>query len=753
MFIRQLIADFYYFCQIIYSNNFMKKSFVLLLMCLGIVVSLFAQTPKAPYTSSKFEQLGAELPSPNNTRMADGSPGHEYWQNRADYNIKVELDDEKQSIKASEIITYTNNSPKDLPYLWIQLDQNLFEKESDTYKSLTYSLENNFGLFMFIEYMRRTNFDGGYQILSVKDKLGNPLKYTIQRTMMRIDLPTPLKAKGGVVSFSIDWSFNITDAAADPIYTRSGFEFFEGDKNYVYEIAQWFPRMAVYSDVRGWQHKQFMGKGEFALPFGNYEVAITVPADHIVAATGELQNPLAVLSSEHLKRLEQAKNAKEPVFIVNQKEAEEAEKKKVSTKKTWIYKAQNVRDFAWASSRKFIWDAMQVNVDGKKVWAMSYYPKEGNPLWERISTKVVAHTLQVYSKHSIAYPYPVAISVHGPVGGMEYPMISFNNQGRPKSDGTYDKRTEASTISVIIHEVGHNFFPMIVNSDERQWTWMDEGLNSFLQYLAEKEWDKDFPSQSGPAKNIVSYMKGDPKKLVPIMTNSEQIDLMQFGPNAYSKPATALNILRETVMGRELFDYAFKEYARRWAFKHPEPADFFRTMEDASAMDLDWFWRGWFYGTEPVDISLDSVFFYKTPDNKNISENSAIKTKNLNPFLYANIKEILGAEANKALNEKVYLYGLHLSNVGGLISPIIVQANYKDGTSEIIRLPAEIWRYNPENIVKVLHLSKEAVSFSLDPQLETADIDEANNHFPRKPMPSQFDKIKNGAGTSIEEED
>ncbi|GAB4134841.1 MAG: M1 family metallopeptidase [Raineya sp.] len=722
-------------------------------MCGGIVVNLFAQTPKVPYTSSKFEQLGAELPSPNNTRMADGSPGHEYWQNRADYNIKVELDDEKQSIKASETITYTNNSPKDLPYLWVQLDQNLFDKQSDTYKSLTYSLEDNFGLFMFIEYMRRTNFDGGYQILSVKDKLGKPLKFTIQRTMMRIDLPTPLKAKGGIVSFSIDWSFNITDAAADPIYTRSGFEFFEKDKNYVYEIAQWFPRMAVYSDVRGWQHKQFMGRGEFALPFGNYEVAITVPADHIVAATGELQNPLAVLSPEHLKRLEQAKTAQEPVFIVSQKEAEEAEKKKSNTKKTWIYKAQNVRDFAWASSRKFIWDAMQVSVEGKKVWAMSYYPKEGNPLWERTSTKVVAHTLKVYSKHSIAYPYPVAISVHGPVGGMEYPMISFNNQGRPNPDGTYDKKTEAATISVIIHEVGHNFFPMIVNSDERQWTWMDEGLNSFLQYLAEKEWDKDFPSQSGPAKKIVSYMKGDPKKLVPIMTNSEQIDLMQFGPNAYSKPATALNVLRETVMGKELFDYAFKEYSRRWAFKHPEPADFFRSMEDASAMDLDWFWRGWFFGTEPVDISLDSVFFYKTPDNKNVSENGNIKMKNINPFIYTNIKGILGADANKALNENVYLYGLHLSNVGGLISPVIIQVNYKDGTSEIIRLPAEIWRYNPENITKVLHLPKEVSSFALDPNLETADIDEANNHFPRKQMPSQFDKIKNGANASIEEKE
>lgn len=721
-----------------------KRLIIFLAGVFCTLATAFAQTPKQPFTSSKFEQLGAEMPSPNNTRAADGSPGHEYWQNRADYNIKVALDDDKQSIQASEIITYTNNSPKDLTYLWVQLDQNLFEKESDTYKSLDYSLEDNFGLFMFVEYLRRTNFEGGYKISAIKDKLGKPLKYVIQKTMLRIDLPTPLKAKGGIFSFSIDWSFNITDAEADPIYTRSGFEFFKNDKNYVYEMAQWFPRMAVYSDVRGWQNKQFMGRGEFALPFGNYEVAITVPADHIVAATGELQNTAAVLSAEHIKRLEQAKTAKEPMLIVSQKEAEVAEKTKAATKKTWIYKAQNVRDFAWASSRKFIWDAQQVEVEGKKVWAMSYYPKEGNPLWEKVSTKSIAHTLKVYSKQSIAYPYPVAISVHGPVGGMEYPMISFNNQGRPEADGSYDKKTEAATIGVIIHEVGHNFFPMIVNSDERQWTWMDEGLNTFLQYLAEQEWDKEFPSQSGPAKKIVPYMKGNSKTLVPIMTNSEQINLMQFGPNAYSKPATALNILRETIMGRELFDYAFKEYARRWAFKHPEPADFFRTMEDASAMDLDWFWRGWFFGTEPVDISLDSVTFYKTVDNKDFvaDPNSKIGIKDFDPNIYNAIGQMLGEEKEKMLKSNTYLYSLQLSNVGGLLSPVIIKANYKDGTSDTFRLPAEIWRLNPEKVTKVLPLGKEVSSFSIDPNLETADIDEENNHFPRKEMKSKFDEIK-----------
>ncbi|MCU0445721.1 MAG: M1 family metallopeptidase [Microscillaceae bacterium] len=712
------------------------------LFTLGLLVMTywsFAQTPKQPYTSSKFEQLDLELPTPNNARMADGSAGPEYWQQRADYNIKVELNDDNQSIKGFETITYYNNSPKDLPYLWVQLDQNLFDKNADTYKTLDINPnDGNLGTYMLPIYLQRINSDAGNKILAVKDKMGNPLKYAINRTMMRIDLPAPVKAKGGMVSFSIEWTFNIVDAKADPIYTRSGYEYFDQDKNYVYEMAQWFPRMAVYNDVRGWQHKQFMGRGEFALNFGNYEVAITVPADHIVASTGELQNAAIVLKPIHLQRLEQAKTAKEPVLIVNQAEAEQAEKERATAKKTWIYKAQNVRDFAWASSRKFVWDAVQVTMEnGKKAWAMSYYPKEGNPLWGKVSTKAVVQTLKTYSKHTIDYPYPVAISVHGPVGGMEYPMISFNNQGRPKPDGTWTKGVEKGTVSVIIHEVGHNFFPMIINSDERQWTWMDEGLNTFMQHITEKEWDMAMFGEDGLPPTIITYMKGDPKKLVPIMTNSEQIDLMQFGPNAYSKPAVALNILRETVMGRELFDYAFKEYARRWAFKSPEPADFFRTMEDASATDLDWFWRGWFYGTEAVDVSLESVKVLKTPTTKLSAENP-FDAADFTMFGYVAMQ--LGEKAGQYADN--YFYNLEFKNVGGLIMPVVIQANYKDGSNEIIKIPAEVWRYNPEKVNKFLVLSKEVASFVIDPNMETADIDLGNNTMPRKVVPSKFEEFK-----------
>ncbi len=366
--------------------------------------------------------------------------------------------------------------------------------------------------------------------------------------------------------------------------------------------------MCVYDDVSGWQNKQFLGRGEFTLPFGDYDVSLTVPGDHIVAATGTLQNESSVLTATQRKRLQKARKANAPEFIVTQEEAEKAEKNKLKSLKTWRFKATNVRDFAFASSRKFIWDAQNTSVGDKNVLCMSFYPKEGNPLWERYSTKLVAHTVDTYSKFTVDYPYPVAISVHSKSIGMEYPMICFNG-GRPESDGTYTERTKYGMWGVIIHEVGHNFFPMIINSDERQWTWMDEGLNTFVQYLTEQEWERGYPSRRGPAYKIADYMRGDKSNISPIMTNSESI--RQFGNNAYGKPATALNILRETIMGRELLDYAFKTYCERWKFKHPTPADFFRTMEDASAVDLDWFWRGWFFSTDHVDIALSNVKLFQ----------------------------------------------------------------------------------------------------------------------------------------------
>ncbi|MBH75554.1 MAG: aminopeptidase [Flavobacteriales bacterium] len=728
--------------------------------------------------NSKFKQLHEELPTPNVYRTASGAPGHEYYQQKADYEISVELDEINNVIKGDEIITYTNNSPDLLNYLWIQLDQNVRAKNSHGQLTSTNNMNEEMSFNSLKRMHDKMNFDGGFKIEKVTDLKGKKLSYKINETMMRIDLSKPLK-KGQSFAFKIKYSYNINDRMK--IGGRSGYEYFEEEGNSIYTIAQFFPRMAVYNEVEGWQNKQFLGRGEFALPFGDYKVSITVPSDHIVAATGELKNATSVLTKKQIKRWENAKNNyNEPVIIVSQEEAEENEKEKSKNKKTWIFEAENVRDFGWASSRKFIWDAMAVDISGKRVMAYSYYPKEGNPLWEQYSTRVVAHSLKVYSKYTIDYIYPQATSVHAKRIGMEYPMICFNF-GRPEEDGTYTKNTKYRMIGVIIHEIGHNFFPMIINSDERQWTWMDEGLNTFVQYLTEQEFERNYPSRRGPPSNMIEYMKGDKNGIVPIMTNSESI--LQFGNNAYGKPATALNILRETIMGRELFDYAFKTYSQRWAFKHPTPADFFRSMEDASAVDLDWFWRGWFYTNDHVDISIDNLNWFKintgNPDVENplakekkekndtyignsrnkssisktiteIDQKSVdfyttydpFKTNILDRDEYNYYINSLDDEEKEILNSNKNYYEIQFSNIGGLVMPIILKFNYTDGTSETIRIPAEIWKRNSETITKVFILDKEINDIILDPFLETADVDKNNNYWPPRNEPTRFQLFK-----------
>ena len=728
--------------------------------------------------NSKFKQLHEELPTPNVYRTASGAPGHEYYQQKADYEINVELDEENNIIKGNETIIYTNNSPDILNYLWIQLDQNVRAKNSHGQLTTTNNMNNKMSFGSIKRMHDRMNFDGGFKLEKVTDLYGKELLYKINETMMRIDLQKPLK-RGQSFSFKIKYSYNLNDRMK--IGGRSGYEYFKEEENSIYTIAQFFPRMAVYNEVEGWQNKQFLGRGEFTLPFGDYKVSITVPADHIVAATGELKNPSLVLSKKQIKRLEKAKkNYTDPVIIVTQEEAEENEKTKSEEKKTWIFEAENVRDFGWASSRKFIWDGMAVDISGKNVMAYSYYPKEGNPLWEQYSTRVVAHSLKIYSKYTIDYIYPQATSVHAKSIGMEYPMICFNF-GRPEKDGSYSKRTKYGMIGVIIHEVGHNFFPMIINSDERQWTWMDEGLNTFLQYLTEQEFERNYPSRRGPPSNIIEYMKGDKSGIVPIMTNSESI--LQFGNNAYGKPATALNILRETIMGRELFDYSFKTYSKRWAFKHPTPADFFRTMEDASAVDLDWFWRGWFYTNDNVDISLDKVNWFKintgNPDVENPISKEKIENKNTyigntrnkssidktvtefndnaidfyttyDPFQtnildredYSKYLKNINEEDEEILKSNKNYYEIQFSNVGGLVMPIILEFKYTDGTSEIIRIPAEIWKRNSKQIKKIFILNKELSNVKLDPFLETADVNMDNNYWPTKSEATRFQLFK-----------
>ncbi|WP_027303096.1 M1 family metallopeptidase [Rudanella lutea] len=755
-----------------------------------------AQTPPSTYSANtRFEQLGPMLPTPNTFRSSSGAPGKDYFQNRADYDIKAELDDANQRITGSETITYFNNSTDALTYLWVQLDQNLFRPEAIGNTARTNSINAERGASASqldpSASLRTKNY--GYNITSVRDAAGKPLKYTINQTMMRIDLPAPV-APGKSVQFGIDWNFNIVDAKSTG--ARSGYEYFPKDGNYVYEIAQWFPRMCAYDDANGWQNKQFLGQGEFTLIFGNYKVALTVPNDHVVGATGELQNPSQVLTPTQLARWNNAKGkgdkpGENPVLIVTQAEAEAAEKGKPTGKKTWIYKANNVRDFAFASSRKFVWDALNPNVEGKRVWAMSLYPKEANPLWGQYSTRLVAHTLRSYSKRTFGYPYPVAYSVHGPVGGMEYPMICFNG-ARPEPDGTYSQGTKNFLILVVIHEVGHNFFPMIVNSDERQWSWMDEGLNSFLEGLACLEWDPDFPAHGIEPQYITDYMRLNPSQQVPIMASSDNIPPNTFGPNAYSKPATGLNILRETIMGRELFDYAFKEYSRRWMFKSPTPADFFRTMEDASGVDLDWFWKGWFYSVQPVDQALTKVDWFQ-PASQNpeitkgeareaaqrrnntiskqrdaadkgntvVAQDSTMKDfyNTYDPYAvteqdkkrYQDYLASLTPEERKLAEGNTNYYTLSLQNKGGLPMPVIVRMEFEDGTDSIARFPAEIWRFNDVQIKKIITTNKKVKQWTLDPFSEIADINTEDNSFPPAPQqPTRFQLFKQqrGAGAS-----
>ncbi|RYZ20996.1 MAG: M1 family peptidase [Chitinophagaceae bacterium] len=743
---------------------------------------------------NKFEQLGGILPTPNEYRTASGAPGPKYWQQRVDYDIRATLDEPNLRLNGSETVTYFNNSPNELTFIWLQLDEN----EHSTTKNAGYQNSSSMPrqtTLGNLENLEKAKQDNGYgvNITKLTDATGKALKYTINKTMMRVELPAPVKP-GQKFVFNCDWNYKIPDRLTQG--GRGGYEFFPEDGNHIFTITQWYPRLCVYSDFQGWQNHQFTGRGEFALSFGNFKVQMTVPADHVVAGTGLCQNLQQTLTPAQYGRWQKAQTAMtEPIEIVTLAEAKAAEMKKAKNTKTWIFKADNVRDVAYASSRKFVWDAMAANVEGKKVMCMSQYGKEAYNLYRKYSSKAVAHTIKTYSKFTIPYPYPVAQSVEA-ANGMEYPMIAFN-YGRTEKDGTYSETTKNGMLGVVIHEVGHNFFPMIINSDERQWSWMDEGLNSFVEYLTEELWDNKFPTRGGPAWTITDYMKLPKNQLEPIMTNSENI--VGFGPNAYTKPATGLNILRETIMGRELFDYAFKEYARRWAFKHPEPGDFFRTMEDASAEDLDWFWRGWFYSTDATDISIDSVRYAKVEAGGNIPQmrdtvrmasvpkpqvpgfDDISKVRNrqdasvkfqtdadtsLRDFYWrydrglepvdtaryrvpqpASIEAVDAGSAQKFGNK--HFYELSFGNKGGLIMPIIVEWTFEDGTKEIDRIPAQVWRLNEGKVTKFFMKDKRVTGIKLDPMRETADIDESNNTWGNPiPEPSRFQMFKQKQGAA-----
>jgi hypothetical protein len=731
--------------------------FVMLTLCSAIGFS------QEPGWQGKFEQLGELLPAANSYRSASGAPGPAYWQQRADYVIDVDLNDQTQVITGKETITYFNNSPETLRYLWLQLEQNNLSKNSITGKTQNNRIEDSVAAKSFPVASAVYDYDGGFKIKSVKDaSSGRDLPHTINFTMMRVDIPVALKT-GEKYAFTVEWSFTENDRVK--FDERGGYEYFPEDGNYIYHVAQWFPRMCVFDDYEGWQNKQFLGDGEFALAFGNYKVRITVPSDHIVGATGWLQNPKEVLSAEQIQRFEKAKvTFDNPVFIVTEEEAKKKESQKSTSKSTWEFHAENVRDFAFASSRKFIWDAMAVKNGTKTPLAQSLYPKEGNPTWSKESTRAIKNALDVYTARTFEYPYPTAYSVNWVGGGMEYPMISFN-AGRP-TNGRISLGKLTYLISVIIHEVGHNYFPMIVNSDERQWTWMDEGLNSFLEKETVRERYPHLDFSDNTPAGVAPYMKGDKSIMRPVMAGSDNQG-RSYVLNGYSKPAAALTVLRETVMGPELFDKALKEYADRWAFKHPKPADFFRTMEDASAVDLDWFWRGWFYGTDHVDVSVEDVKWFRLKSTKQDPEKKDVKVKqgdlsssdgklstdfssgpqdftliNTADNTYGDFRSRIDDNDVRQKLEGKNVYQVTFKNVGGLVTPLVIEWTFKDGSKEVERIPAEVWRLNENEAVKTFVKEKEVVNIVLDPNAELADVELRNNIFPKKNVDSRFDQFK-----------
>jgi hypothetical protein len=757
----------------------MSKSIFIALLLTVSLVSAQAQPLRNAGSNhgNRFEQLDYLLQDPNEYRTASGAPGPKYWQQRADYDINVDINEEANLLTGAETVTYFNNSPDILTYIWLQVDENFHHPNSDNNYDKSSSMSTRLTHQQLLQMNPKEYLNGyGVNITALTDATGRPLSYTVNQTMMRVEMPIPLKP-GQKFVFKCNWNYKIPDKLTR--YGRGGYEYFAEDDNNLYSIAQWFPRLAVYSDFQGWQNMQFSGGAEFALTFGNYKVNITVPEDHIVAATGECKNLATVLTPVQMARWQQAQTATEPVEVVTLAEAIDNAKDKSKGKKTWSYEAINVRDFAFNSSRRLVWDAMAADVEGKKVMCMSYYGKEAYPIYKKYSTKAVYHTIKTYSKFTIAYPYPVAISVEASIG-MEYPMIAMN-YGRAEKDGTYSEATKYGAIGVIIHEVGHNFFPMIINSDERQYWWMDEGLNTFVQFLTEQEFDNNYPSRRGPAHLIADYMKLPKDMLEPIMTKGDNV--ASVGSNAYAKAATGLNILRETIMGRELFDYAFKEYARRWAFKHPTPNDLFRTLEDASAVDLDWFWRGWYFGTEPVDIAIDSVKWFRLDANKNMASMkspefetiSKIRNRDdknlvyytntdttLRDYYYYNrsadakmfqdmAQQQLDAQkdnANYAAWEDKHFYELQFSNKGGMVMPIIVEWTFNDGSKEVDRIPVSIWKLNEQKVTKLFVKNKEVVGIKLDPMRETADINESNGMWPVREMPSRFQLFKGASAIS-----
>jgi Peptidase family M1 domain len=633
-----------------------------LILSLAIAPVLFAQSNPKTFAPMNW-------PTPNAYRSADGRPGPRYWQQRADYDIKASLDTAESEVTGTETITYTNNSPEDLTHLWLQLDQNLFKDGS----------RGNYEYDSPRVRWRGAFRNGGDELSSVvvmQNGVKEQAHFTIDDTRMLIDLANPLPAGGGKVQIRISWSFFV------PKYGSDRMGRFESAGGTVYEIAQWYPRMYVFDDVHGWNPLPYLGEGEFYLEYGNFNVEITVPRDYLVVGTGVLQNPGQVLTATERERLEKARKSDETVHVVAEDEVGKAETRPAGKGDlTWKFHADSVRDFSWAASKSFIWDASHWD----DVLLMAVYPEEGigsdagsgTEGWED-AVQMMRHTFKYYSTNYFHFPYPTAVNVAGIVGGMEYPMIVFCSV-RARGQSLY---------SVTDHEFGHGWFPMVVGSDERRHAWMDEGFNTFINYYSNKDFygDSAVQSRSMQADTIARWMQTSWNDQ-PIDTRADQVLPSNLGFLEYRKPGFGLRLLREFVIGPERFDPAFRAYISRWAFKHPQPSDFFRTIEDYTGEDLSWFWHGWFYTTHVLDQGIDSVVYDST------------------------------------------VTWVYISNDRGLVMPTEIEATFADGQTSDYKLPVEVW-FNGNKYKFPIYDNRKVDRIVLDPKHELPDVNRKNNSWP-----------------------
>ncbi len=607
-------------------------------------------------------------------RNADGSPGPAYWQNRTDYKISATLNEQDTSITADEIITYTNNSPASLGFVWLNLEQN--DLKSDSRSRMT-SSPNTSG---------REEFNGGFVIQSVaisENGKSNPAQYLITDTRMQIQLKTPLKPKGGKIEIHIVYSFTIAPQGLE----RSGW--MNTKNGIVYDIAQWYPRMAVYDDLKGWNTLPFLGNGEFFLDYGDYDFSINVPSDQLVAASGDLVNPNEVLTKTEIERLGEARKSDKTVRIISPSEVGKSETRlSMNGRTSWHFTIRNARDVSWASSKAFIWDAAKVNLpSGKSCLAHSVYPVEsdGDTAWGR-ATEYLKNSIEIFSKHWYEYPYPNAVTVGGPVGGMEYPAIVFCSP----------RATRKVLWMVINHEIGHNWFPMIVGSNERENAWMDEGFNTFIDLLSYKDFNRGeyepkrdgeyAPKGGNPAREIVPYLMND--TVPPVITYADNIPGKYVHPLEYFKTAFGLVLLRDYIVGQDRFDNAFRNYITNWAFKHPSPFDFFRSMNNGTGENLNWFWKEWFVNNWKLDQAVKSVAYVDNDSSK-------------------------GALITIQNNER-------------MVMPVTVEVKESNGKVGRVHLPVEIWLHNRE--WKFLYHSTSILSsVTIDPDQQLPDVDLSNN--------------------------